>query len=172
MGYYFTYNLINWIIYNLSIDLVDRRILDLLQKDGSLSSGEVASQLNMTTPPCWRRIRRLKDEGYLQKQVWLVNPEAMNLKVTIYANVRLTTHDKEATTAFRLQIQTFPEVQECYILLGTSDVLIKVLVSDIKEYEDIFFNHISQLPGVKEVTSSVVLSEVKNSTELPIKLTP
>lgn len=154
----------------MSIDIIDRRILDILQKDGSLSSAEVAAQLNMTTPPCWRRIRRLKDEGYLLKQVWLVNPDAMNLKVTIYANVKLVTHDKEATTAFRLQVQTFPEVQECYILLGVSDVLIKVLVSDIKEYEDLFYNQISQLPGVKEVTSSVVLSEVKSSTELPINL--
>ncbi|MCP3675810.1 MAG: Lrp/AsnC family transcriptional regulator, partial [Gammaproteobacteria bacterium] len=142
----------------MNLDLVDRRILDLLQKDGSLSSNEVASKLNMTTPPCWRRIRKLKDEGYLQKQVWIISPEAMNFKVTIYANVRLTTHDKEATTAFREQVQTLPEVQECYILLGASDVLVKVLVHDIKEHEDVFYNHISQLPGVKEVTSSVVLS--------------
>jgi len=156
----------------LSIDLIDRRILILLQQDGSLSASEVAEQLGMTTPPCWRRIRRLKDDGYLLKQVWLVNPEALNLGVTIYANVRLTTHDKEATTAFRQKIQTFPEVQECYILLGASDILIKIVASDIKDYEDLFYNHISQLPGVKEVTSSVVLSEVKKTTALPIALNP
>lgn len=106
----------------------------MLQQDGSLSSSETAEQLNMTPPPCWRRIPRLKDEGILEKQVWLANAE----------------------------------VQDCYILLGVLDVLIKVVAKDIKAHEEFFNTYISQLPGVRKVTSIVVLTEVKNTTDFPI----
>lgn len=152
----------------MKLDQVDRQILSILQSDGSLSASQVAERLGMTPPPCWRRIRRLKDEGILSRQVWLVDPAKLGLGVTIYAAVKLATHDKAATTAFRKKVQTYPEVQECYILLGSIDVLIKILAVDIKAYEDFFYNHLSQLPGVREVTSSVVLTNVKNTTALPI----
>lgn len=152
----------------MKLDKVDRQILSILQSDGSLSASQVAERLGMTPPPCWRRIRRLKDEGILSKQVWLVDPAKIGLGVTIYAMVRLVTHDKTATTAFREKVQTYPEVQECYILLGSVDVLIKIVVVDIKAYEEFFYNHLSQLPGVREVTSSAVLTKVKDTTALPI----
>jgi Lrp/AsnC family transcriptional regulator len=153
----------------LKLDKVDLQILRILQSDGSLSASQVAERLGMTPPPCWRRIRRLKDEGILSKQVWLLDPAAVGLGVTIYASVKLATHDKRATTAFREKVQTYPEVQECYILLGSIDVLIKILAVDIKAYEDFFYNHLSQIPGVREVTSSVVLTKVKQTTALPIE---
>lgn len=155
--------------HNLTLDKVDRQILSLLQGDGALSVSQVAERLGMTPPPCWRRIRRLKDEGILRKQVWLVEPATIGLGVTVYATVRLTTHDKAATTAFRAKVQEYPEVQECYILLGAIDVLMKIVAADIKAYEDFFYNHLSQLPGVREVTSSTVLTKVKETTALPVE---
>jgi Lrp/AsnC family transcriptional regulator len=154
---------------DLKLDSVDRRILELLQNDGGLSVSEVAERLGMTPPPCWRRIRRLKEERFLYRRVWLVDPATVGLGVTIYANIQLATHDKAATTNFREKVQTYPEVQECYILLGAIDVLVKIVVVDIKAYEEFFYNHLSQLPGVREVTSNVVLTQVKATTALPIE---
>ena len=151
-----------------ALDPTDRRILALLQEEGSLSVNELAERIGMTAPPCWRRVRRLRDAGILLKQVWLVDAEAVGFGVTIFAAVKLATHDGAATTAFRKKIRELPEVLECYVLLGTPDALLKIVVSDMNYYEDFFYKRLSQIPGVREVSSSVVMSEVKKTTCLPL----
>ena len=151
-----------------ALDPTDRRILALLQEEGSLSVNELAERIGMTPPPCWRRVRRLRDAGILLKQIWLVDAKAVGFSVTIFASVKLATHDGAATTAFRKKIRELPEVLECYVLLGTPDALLKIVVADMKYYEDFFYKRLSQIPGVREVTSSVVMSEVKKTTCLPL----
>ena len=151
-----------------TLDLIDRTIVKLLQEDGSLSVAELAERLNMTSPPCWRRVRRLREAGVLKKQIWLVDPEAVGLEVTIFATVKLAAHDAAATAAFREQVKLLPEILECYILLGSVDTILKIVVKDIKYYEQFFYRKLSQLPGVQEVNSSVVMTEVKNTSMLPI----
>jgi Lrp/AsnC family transcriptional regulator len=153
---------------NITLDAIDRAILRALQADGSLSVNALAQRLGMTPPPCWRRMRRLKDLGVLQRQVWIVHPESVDLGITIYATVKLTTHDAAATTAFREEIALLPEVLECYVLLGSIDVLLKIVVRDVGYYETFFYNRLSQIPGVREVTSSVVMTEVKKTLALPL----
>lgn len=152
----------------MTLDNIDRIIIRTLQEDGSLSVADVAKRLGMTTPPCWRRMKRLRDEGFLVKQVWVASAESLGLNLTMYATVKLATHDNEATMAFKEQVGLFPEVQECYILLGNVDVLLRIVVSDIKYYEDFFYRRLSQLPGVREVNSSVVMTEIKRTTSLPV----
>lgn len=153
---------------NVTLDPIDRQILEALQEDGSLSVADLAERLNMTSPPCWRRVRRLKDEGILQKQIWLVNPEAVGLELMLYATVKLAAHDAARTEAFREQVQQYPEILECYILLGNVDVLLKVVVPDIKYYETFFYEKLARIPGVREVNSSVILTEVKNTKSVPV----
>lgn len=152
----------------ITLDAVDRRILALLQADAGLSVSDIADQLGMTPPPCWRRIRRLKDAGILARQTWHLDPEALGLNVTLYANIKLATHDSDATTAFRAHIKQLPEVLECYVLLGSTDVLLKIIVPDMRYYEEFFYKRLSQLPSVREVNSSVVMSEVKKTSVLPL----
>ncbi|MBY8826202.1 Lrp/AsnC family transcriptional regulator [Sphingomonas colocasiae] len=152
----------------ISLDQTDRAILSLLQQDGSLSIAELADRLGMTPPPCWRRVKRLKDEGVLRRQTWIVDPEAIGINLIVYATIRLAAHDATATQQFRDRIKTWPEVLECYILLGAIDVLVKIAVKDIKYYEEFFFKKLSQLPGVREVNSSVVVSGIKDTTALPL----
>lgn len=151
-----------------TLDPVDRRILELLQADAGLSVSEIADQLGMTPPPCWRRIRRLKEAGVLARHIWHLDPAALGLNVTLYASVKLATHDSEATTAFRAHIKHLPEVLECYVLLGSTDVLLKIIVPDMRYYEEFFYQRLSQLPSVREVNSSVVMSEVKKTSALPL----
>jgi Lrp/AsnC family transcriptional regulator len=150
------------------LDAVDRRILRLLQEDGSLSISELAERLDMTAPPCWRRVRRLKEAKILERQVWLVDPKKVGLNVTLYTSVKLVTHDSAATLAFRKRVQALPEVLECYILLGSPDALLKIVVCDMRYYEEFFYTRLSQIPGVREVSSSVVMSEVKKTTRIPL----
>jgi Lrp/AsnC family transcriptional regulator len=152
----------------ITLDGIDRRIITAMQEDGSLSVSELADRLGMTPPPCWRRVRRLRDAGVFTKQVWLVNPEVIGLNVTIYATVKLTAHDATATAAFRERVKTMPEILECYILLGSVDALLKIVVPDIKYLESFFYQELSQIPGVREVNSSVILTEVKKTSALPI----
>lgn len=151
-----------------TLDLIDRQILALLQEDGSLSVADLADRLGMTAPPCWRRVRRLRHAGILQRQVWIVDPDTIGLHMTVYATVKLNAHDLQATSAFRERVRALPEIVECYILLGSIDVLLKVVVRDIHAYELFFYEKLSQLPGVREVTSSSVMTEVKKTTRLPI----
>jgi Lrp/AsnC family transcriptional regulator len=153
---------------NITLDPTDRKIVALLQEDGSLSVADLASRLNMTPPPCWRRLRRLKEAGILERQLWLVNAPALGLGLFVYASVKLATHDAKAVMQFREQIKIWPEVMECYVLLGAIDVLVKIAVRDIEYYEDFFFKKLSQLPGVREVNSSVVMSEIKRTAALPL----
>lgn len=152
----------------MTLDAIDRRIISLLQEDGGLSIAELADKLGMTPPPCWRRVRALKEKGVLRRQTWLVDPAALGLAIEIFATVKLVAHDPQATSAFRQQVQEIPEILECYILLGGIDVLLKVIVPDIGYYEKFFYETLSQLPAVGEVTSSVVMSEVKRTSSLPL----
>jgi Lrp/AsnC family transcriptional regulator len=122
----------------------------------------------MTPPPCWRRLKALKEDGILKQQVWIVDPAKLGLNMQVFATVKLMAHDPEATSAFRTKVMEIPEILECYILLGGIDVLVKIIVPNISYYESFFYETLSQLPGVREVTSSVVMTEVKCSSELPL----
>ena len=153
----------------ITLDIIDRRIVSALQEDGALSIADLAERLGMTPPPCWRRVRRLKDVGVLTGQVWLVDPESVGLDVTIYATVKLASHDAKATAAFREEVKNLPEILECYILLGSVDALLKIVVPDIKYYENFFYKKLSQMPGVRSVNSNVILTEVKKTSKLPLE---
>lgn len=154
----------------IALDRIDGLILDRLQSNASLSIAELADELGMTTPPCWRRVKRLKEAGVLKRQIWQLDAALLGLNVTIMASIKLAAHDSNATTAFREQVQDLPEVLECYVLLGSIDVLAKIVVPDMPYYEDFFYNKLSRLPSVREVTSSVVMTEVKNSSVLPLSV--
>ena len=152
----------------MSLDAIDTHILNLLQQDAGLSVSEIAERVNLSQPPCWRRIRKLEEGGYIERRVALLNRKKLGLNVVVYAEVKLTANGRQAVGAFEDKIRSFPEVTECYVMLGQSDFLIRIVARDVDGYEQFFRQHLSQLPGVQDITSSVALSEVKYSTELPI----
>ena len=152
----------------MTFDTINQQIIETLQRDGGLSISDLAKQLDMTTPPCWRRVNALKKKGILKQQVWLADPAALGLHVLVIATVKLVTHDSHATAQFKNEVQKIKEIVECYILLGERDAMLKIVVPSITYYEDLFYKRISQIPGVQEVVSSVIMSEVKHTTSLPI----
>lgn len=154
------------------IDHADRRILALLQEDAGLSMAELAERAGLTVSPCWRRVQRLRDEGIIQRQVALLDRRKLGLDTQIFAQVRLTAQGRERIDEFADKIRSFPEVLECYVMMGSTDFLLRVVSTDIHAYEAFFFEKLSRVPGIQEISSMVALSEIKATTALPIPEQP
>jgi Lrp/AsnC family transcriptional regulator len=150
------------------LDRYEKRILALLQDDASLSVAAVAEKIGLSSSPCWRRIDRLEREGFIKRKVALVDRKKVGLNAQIFAQIKLNAHGRANLDEFAAAIRAFPEVLECYVLMGSVDFLIRIVTTDIEAYERFFFDRLSQLPGVQEVNSTVALSEIKATTALPI----
>jgi len=152
------------------IDKVDRRILDLLQREGALSVAEVASRTGLSTTTCWRRIQSLEQSGVIKGRVALLDRAALGLDVTIFAHVKLSSQGRDAIAAFAEAIRERPELLECYTTMGEWDFMLRVVTRDIKAYEAFYLDHLSKLPNVQSINSSVTVTVIKETTVLPIVL--
>lgn len=153
---------------SLTLDVYDRRILALLQERADVSTAEIAERVGLSQSPCWRRIQRLKDEGIIKGQVTLLDRKKIGLNAQIFAQVKLDAHGRSNLTEFAEKIRDFPEVLECYVLMGSVDFLLRIVTQDIEAYERFFFERLSMVPGIQEVNSIVALSEIKSTTVLPL----
>ena len=154
---------------NTNLDKTDRAILEIIQQDVSLSASEIADRVNLSQPPCWRRIKRLEEQGIIERRVGILNRRSLGLNTLIYAEIKLTANGHKAVDAFEKKIRSFPEVTECYVMLGRIDFLLRIVCRDVEHYEQFFKQQLSQLPDVQDINSSVALSEVKYTTALPLE---
>ncbi|MCO5792556.1 MAG: Lrp/AsnC family transcriptional regulator [Blastomonas sp.] len=150
------------------LDRYESQILMLLQEDATLTTGQIAERVGLSASPCWRRIDRLEREGFIKRRVALVDRRKVGLNAHLFVQIKLNAHGRANLDEFAAAIQQFPEVLECYVLLGSVDFMLRVVAADIEAYERFFFNRLSQLPGVQEVNSTVALSEIKATTTLPL----
>ncbi len=150
------------------LDAIDRKILRVLQADASLSTSDIAERVGISQSPCWRRIQRLKDEGVIRAQVVLLDRKKIGLNAQVFAQVKLNAHGRQHLEEFSEAIRRFPEVLECYVLMGTVDFLLRIVTADIEAYERFFFEKLSRVAGIQEVNSIVALSEIKATTALPV----
>ena len=128
----------------------------------------LAEKVGLSASPCWRRVDRLEKEGFIKRRVALIDRRKVGLNAHIFAQVKLNAHGRANLDEFAEAIRGFPEVLECYVLMGSVDFLLRIVTPDIEAYERFFFNRLSQLAGVQEVNSTVALSEIKATTALPI----
>ena len=152
----------------IELDRIDREILRLLQKDAELSAAAVGEKIGLSQSPCWRRIQRLREEGLILGPQMRFDLKKLGFDVVVFAQVKLTAHGRSKVPEFAETIREFPEVQECHLVLGNIDFLLRIVVRDIEAYERFFFEKLSHLPQVQEVHSNIVLSEIKYTSELPI----
>tara|TARA_R110000787_G_scaffold139144_3_gene252837 strand:- start:531 stop:1016 length:486 start_codon:yes stop_codon:yes gene_type:complete len=152
------------------LDMFELRILDILQKDASKSTIEIAEEIGLSQAPCWRRIQRLKEAGYIRGQVALLDRRKLGLHVQIFAMVKLTATGRTNISQFVETVQDFPEVLECHMLMGTVDFLLRILVRDIDAYEHFYFTNLSQIPGIQEINTMVEVSEAKSTTQIPLDI--
>jgi Lrp/AsnC family transcriptional regulator len=150
------------------LDRSDRLILNLLQREGALPVAEVAARTGLSTTTCWRRIQQLEQDGVIRGRVALLDRSALGLDVTIFAHVKLSTQGRDAIAAFAEAIRDRPEVLDCYTTMGEWDFMLRIVTRDIKAYEAFYLDHLSKLPNVQSINSSVTVTVIKESTVLPI----
>lgn len=153
----------------MGLDEIDKRILKEMQRDCSQTAVQIAERVGLSQAPCWRRLQRLRDDGYIREQVALLDREKVGLDTQIFAQVKLKGTGRADVDAFANAIRQFPEVLDCYVLLGAMDFMLRVVTKDIKTYERFFLDKLSQVPGVQDINSIVALSEIKSTTQLPLE---
>jgi len=151
-----------------TLDRVDRRILDALQADARMSNQELAKHVGLSPAPCWRRLRRLEEEGFIAGYVTLLNGSAIGLPIMAYTLVTLENHHPETVRQFDRLIQDRPEVLECHSMSGTNDYLLRIVAASMEAYEHFLSTQLLQLAAVRSVNTSFVLRTKKSTTRLPV----
>jgi Lrp/AsnC family transcriptional regulator len=150
------------------LDKIDMKILAVLQQDASRSPVEIAESVGLSQSPCWRRIQRLKDENYISKVVAIVDRHKVSLKAELFLQVKVLRHDQVGLEEFKRAVAAFPEVLECYFVLGVFDFLLRIVTEDMGAYEKFYFEKLSRVANIAEVNSFVATEAIKSTTELPL----
>lgn len=146
----------------------DQKILALLQSDANLTTQEIADRINMSQSPCWRRINRLQELGLINRKATILDREKLGMEVVVFATVNLSAQGRNDLTAFEREIVRFPEVIECYTMAGTWDYMLKIVTRDIRHYEKFVREQLTTLEHIRELHSHIAVTEIKNTTELPL----
>ncbi|KAB1579177.1 Lrp/AsnC family transcriptional regulator [Serratia marcescens] len=150
------------------LDRKDRELLQLLQRDCSLCIQELAAAVNLTPNPCWKRIKRLEEEGVIIGRVALLSKEKLSLTLTAFVLIKTQQHNHEWYHAFVSAVKDMPEVMGFYRTAGKYDYMLKVVVSDIKGYDGFYKKLVKSVNGLSNVTSCFAMEEIKCTTQLPL----
>jgi Lrp/AsnC family transcriptional regulator len=149
------------------MDKQDRKILELLQKDGALTAAEVAERIGLSKAPCWRRIRRLQEEGVIKQTVALLNARHLNLGTTVFVTLKTANHSEAWFEKFVKAVRDIPEVVEIHRMSGDVDYLMRIVVPDIDAY-DLVYKRLIAAVEFKDVSASFALETIKHTTALPL----
>lgn len=149
------------------LDKLDIKILDILQRDCTVSVAEIGKKVGLSTTPCWRRIQKMEELGVIRGRVALLDPEALNAPVTVFVFITTSQHSEGWLQQFHQAIERFPEVVEFYRMSGQVDYLLRVVVPDIAAY-DAFYKKLIEAVDIADVSSSFAMEKIKFTTELPL----
>jgi Lrp/AsnC family leucine-responsive transcriptional regulator len=152
----------------IRLNRTDRRLLDLLQKDGSLTNLELASRVNLSPSACLRRVRALEKAGVIQRYVALLDARRLGLGLVAFVNVKLEKRGRMPTDAFARAVKDWPEVLACHSLTGDMDYLLRGQDEGLDHFSRFVMDSLLKHPGVLDVRSSFVLEAVKETTALPL----
>ena len=153
----------------MELDDIDRRILRVLQADGRISNIELARKVGLSPSPCLRRVKLLEDAGVINRYVAVLSPSKVGLGLNMFARVWLTAQDAETIDHFIQAMRKLEQVVECYIMLGESDALLRVVVADLEDYRRFQAAHLTRLNGIQNVKTDVPSETVKQSYALPLR---
>ncbi len=148
------------------MDAIDRKILNLLQRDATLSIAEIGERVGLSQTPCWKRIQRLEANGIIEKRVALLDPEKIGLGLTVFVSVEAPDHSTAWLARFAELVSAMPEVLEFYRMAGDVDYMLRVVVPDMRAY-DAFYKRLIAAAPLKNVTSRFAMERVKSTTILP-----
>ena len=155
---------------DIRLDRTDRRILELMQRNGRISNLELADQVGLSPTPCSRRVRRLEESGLIRGHVTLLDQSRLGLKLTAYIGISMDRHTPDRFEAFENAVRDYPEVMACSVVTGqSSDYLLRAVVPDMEYYERFLLGRLTRIPGVTGVHSSFELRRVVEKTALPLE---
>jgi Lrp/AsnC family transcriptional regulator len=149
------------------IDTIDWAILSVLQNDAALSVADVGERVGLSSNACWRRIKRLEENGVIARRVVLVDAAKLGLATTVFVAIKTQRHDPDWLAAFAKGIAGIEEIAECHRMAGDVDYLLKLVVRDIAHYDRIYRKLIAQVPDLADVSSSFSMEKLKATTALP-----
>ena len=150
------------------LNRIERNILRVLQEDGRISYAALAREVGLTTTPCIERVKRLEREGVIRGYQAILDPDYLDAGLVVFVQIRLTRTAQDIFAEFKAMASSLEEVQECYLVSGNFDYLIKARVADMHAYREFLGETLLTLPGVQESTSYVVMEQVKETLKLPV----
>jgi Lrp/AsnC family transcriptional regulator len=154
----------------MKLDKHDIAILKVLQGDAAIPSTELAERVGLSQSPCWRRVNQLEEAGVIQGRVTRLARKKLGLEVLVVVNVKLASHGWQSLPKFKQRVVSFPEVLQCFLVMGDIDFILLVATRTIEEYNSFVQGKLAQIPGVQSIDSRIVIEETKNTTELPLGL--
>ncbi|TNZ26901.1 leucine-responsive transcriptional regulator Lrp [Vibrio parahaemolyticus] len=151
------------------LDRIDRNILNELQKDGRISNVELSKRVGLSPTPCLERVRRLERQGYITEYTALLNPQFLDASLLVFVEITLNRGVPDVFEQFNSAVQKLDVIQECHLVSGDLDYLLKTRVSDMGAYRRLLGDTLLRLPGVNDTRTYVVMEEVKQSNQLVIK---
>ena len=151
----------------MHLDEIDLQLLALIQSDDSISTEAMAQQVGLSKTPCWRRVQKLENAGYIKRRVALLDADKLGLGVSVFVQVKTNQHDVNWADEFARVVAEFPEVVEFYRMAGEYDYLLRVLLKDIPAY-DKFYKQLISATALTDVTSNFAMEQIKWTTQLPL----
>ncbi|MBI1339085.1 winged helix-turn-helix transcriptional regulator [bacterium] len=152
------------------LDAIDIRILDLIQHDAGFSVAEIADKVGLSSSPCWRRIKRLEEQGVIFKRVTLLSHEKLGLNFAVIANVKLQLPTRDNLERFESAVRKWPEVVECMTVTGAVDYVMRIVTTDMHAYDDFLRDKLLALGLVSDIQSRIIVNVAKRTTAAPLSL--
>lgn len=152
----------------MDLDATDRRILTVLQKEGRITNADLSERVNLSPSACHRRMQRLEDEGYIAGYVALLDARRLGKPTVVFVEITLQGQADELLDAFEREVAKVPDILECHLMAGTADYLLKIVAEDTEDFARIHRQHLSRLPGVRQMQSSFALRTVFKTTALSV----
>lgn len=153
----------------MELDRYDRTLLRLLQQDARMTNTALAARVNLSESACLRRVRALEESGLIEGYTALVDQQRAGFAVSVFVNITLDRQSQTGLEAFESAVRRIPEVMECYLMTGEHDYLLRLVVSDLADFERIHNQHLTRLPSVARVHSSFAMRTVTRSRTLPVR---
>lgn len=153
----------------IELDKTDKILIQALQENADVSVAALAEKVNLTTTPCWKRIKRLEDAGVIRKRVALIDPDSVGLAFTAFVHIKTNDHSEAWYRKFAQTASQFPEIMEFYRMAGEYDYMMKVQVADMPAFDHFYKKLVNSVPSLNNVTSTFAMEALKYTTALPVR---
>ncbi|MCX8745085.1 Lrp/AsnC family transcriptional regulator [Snodgrassella sp. B3882] len=154
----------------MKLDNIDKRILRTLQREGNIQNNELAKKVGLSPSPCLRRVKILEESGFIKQYVALLDKKAINKQLIVYVRIKVDifNNSSAAIERFIYEVKLLSQIQECYVMAGENDFLLRVICEDLEEYRNFQVHTLALLPGVCSIRTEIPLQVVKWTTEIDI----